>query len=161
MTNCLLHKNIRVELMLKCLVRSKCCAVFINFVATSLQQSRNSSALPSQRVEASTMSPSLLLRYILLLHTTTSPPHHYCHNPFISPLFNCNRNPIHSTLLLACPIHVRQSDGQSQDYEMAPAHAWEALVRINSHIIPDVIFERYNCATSYALMGLFPEIKQA
>jgi len=54
-----------------------------------------------------------------------------------------------------------RSEGQSQDYEMAPAHAWEPFVRINSHTIPDVIFEQYNRVTSYTLMGLFPEIKQA
>jgi len=41
------------------------------------------------------------------------------------------------------------------------AHAREPFARTNSYTIPDVIFEQYNRVTSYTLMGLFPEIRQA
>ncbi len=51
--------------------------------------------------------------------------------------------------------------GQSQEYDLPQAPAWQPFVRYAHINIPDSIFEQYNRTTCFTQMGLFVEIGRA
>ncbi|KAF8437373.1 Non-repetitive/WGA-negative nucleoporin C-terminal-domain-containing protein [Terfezia claveryi] len=53
------------------------------------------------------------------------------------------------------------SQGQSSEYDLTQGAAWAPFKKVNTHHIPDAIFEQYNQAQCHTMMGLFTEIGYA
>ena len=59
-------------------------------------------------------------------------------------------------LTLKCGV-----EGHSSEYDLSQGSAWTSFKKVNTHHIPDAIFEQYNQAQCHTMMGLFTEIGHA